>query len=161
MGAVDTRLASASASARTWSSGHWPLNTPAATTASARPCCTAATCARASLEIVTVIASGNPSGRAAADHERKRGLRTSRTPRLGANATIRYGPVPGAGRLRIIVAGVPDGSTYASGMASFWGNSASGRRRWMVIVRAAASVWMPFARSHRRGPHDLSLRMPS
>ena len=76
--------------------GRW--TTPAATTASARPCCTAATCAAASLEIVTSIASGKPSGRASADHERKRGLRTSRTPRPGAKAAIVYGPVPGGGR---------------------------------------------------------------
>ena len=71
---------------------------PAATTASARSCCTAATCAAASVEVVTAIASANPSGRASVDQERKRGLRTSRAPRPGVNAAIVYGPVPGGGR---------------------------------------------------------------
>jgi hypothetical protein len=66
---VYTWLASVRASARAWSSGNWTVDDPAATTASARPCCTAATCAAASFEGVTVIASGNPSGRASVDQE--------------------------------------------------------------------------------------------
>ena len=56
-----------------------------------------------------MIASGNPSGRASVDHERKRGLRTSRAPRAGANAAIMYGPVPGGGRPRMSVTGARAG----------------------------------------------------
>jgi hypothetical protein len=49
--------------------------------------------------------------RTSADHERKRGLRTSWTLRLGVNALITYGPVPGGGRVRMSFAGARAGST--------------------------------------------------
>ncbi len=138
-------------------------NESARNATSAAPRWTSAICASIVLRATcTAMRSAKPSGRERDGSVRKYGLRTRSPPRSPAQAATRYGPVPGGGRPCVARAGLPAGTTEAQGMVSLCRNSASGRARWIVIVRARASLTIPRDRSqrpprmHRRAP-----RMPA
>jgi hypothetical protein len=114
-----------------------PRRTAPTAPAALRSCCTS-------------IASGNPSGLAARDHGRKRGLRVNRTMRWSRTCAMAYGPVAG-GRGPVPGAAVPGAIADADGSASLTGRSGSGAVRWMVTVPARSSATTPRERSHAFG----------
>ena len=101
--------------------------------------------------IFITILSGLPAGWASADHSLNSGLRSNTISESGSYFVIMYGPVAGSGSVPMSLFGVPLGTTYANGSASFCSMSGSGALSLKVTVFAVSSATIPFERSHDFG----------